>query len=57
MIPQEYVEWEHPDPNIIMLGKCSKKIQNYSGIRSQNSVTFGRREEILLKEDMRVWEC
>ena len=31
-----------------------KNIPSYSGVKSQNSVTFGRREEVLLEGDMRA---
>lgn len=43
-----------PDLNIIMLEGNFKNTEDYSGVRSQDNVTFGRREGVLLNVDSAV---
>lgn len=54
MTPQAYGEWKKPDLNIIMLEGNFKNTEDYSGVRSQDNVTFGRREGVLLNVDSAV---
>ena len=48
MTTQAYGEWKNSDLNITVLEGNFKNTDDHSGVRSQNSVAFGRREGVLL---------
>ena len=54
MTTQAYGEWKNSDLNITVLEGNFKNTDDHSGVRSQNSVAFGRREGVLLNVDNAV---